>query len=76
MSADKLRGRMYNNICTVLNGADQIRCAECIVDDQRYFMAVGDISTFFNVNNIGIGIAQRLDENGFCILLDSLFKVR
>ena len=41
MAADKLRGRVNYNVCTMLNGANQVGSTEGVVHDKRNVMAVG-----------------------------------
>ena len=42
VAADELGGGMNNDICAVLNGTDQVRGAEGIIDDQRQAVLVRD----------------------------------
>ena len=52
VAADELGGGMNNDICAVLNGTDQVRGAEGIIDDQRQAVLVRD-----GCNGIDIGIS-------------------
>lgn len=74
MPADKFRRRMHHDICAVFNGADQIRCGKCGVHDQRDVMAVRDLGQFFQIGQIGVGIAQCLHEDRLRIFLYRRFK--
>ena len=42
MTTYKLRGRMHNDVGSVLNGSDKIGCSEGVVDDKRKTVRVGD----------------------------------
>ena len=61
MAADEFCGGMYDDVGTVFYRADQVRCAERVVYQQRKAVAVGDVSRPFDVGDVGVGIAQRLD---------------
>jgi hypothetical protein len=63
MTADKFGGRMDDNICPVLNGTKQIRGGKGSIHYQRYAMLMGEFSQGLNINDIGIGVPQGLDED-------------
>ena len=43
MPADKLGGGMHDDICPMLNGTNQIRRSEGVVDHQRYPVGMGSL---------------------------------
>ena len=57
VAADELGGRVDNDVRAVLNGADQVRGAEGVVDDQRQAVLVGNLGNGVNVGNVGVGVA-------------------
>ena len=70
MTSKKFGGRMYYNVCTMLYGTDQIRCAKGIVYNQRQtvFMSKGSQSVY--IRDITVGISEGFNINGSCILPD------
>lgn len=52
MSADELRGGVHHNVRAVLDGANQVRCAEGIVDDQRQAVLMRDGCDGVDIGNI------------------------
>ena len=77
MSADKFGGGMNDNIGAVFDRADQVRCTECIIHDQRDIMTVGHLRHSIDIGNIRIRIAERFDIHYFRILPDgSLQRLR
>ena len=64
MTADKLGSGVDHNIRPVLNGPDEIGCAESIVNDQGQAVGVGDFGNGVNVGDITVGVAQRLQIDG------------
>ena len=55
VTADKLRGGMDDDIRAVLDGADEIRRAEGIVDHQRQTVAVRNLCNRIDIRNIAVG---------------------
>ena len=74
MSADKFRGRMYDNIGSVFNGTDQIGGRKGRVHHQRNLVSVCDFCNGFQVYQVGIRIPKSFYENGFCICLNCGLK--
>ncbi len=70
MTSKEFGGRMYYNVCTMLYGTDQIRCAKGIVYNQRQtvFMSKGSQSVY--IRDITVGISEGFNINGPCILPD------
>ena len=56
--------------CAVLNGADQVRGAEGVVDDQRQAVLVGNGGNGINIRDITVGVAQRLQIHSLGVGLD------
>ena len=65
VAADELGGRVEYDVRSVLDGPDQIGCAEGVVDCQRDAMGMSDGRDGVDVGNIGIRIAQGLQIDGF-----------
>ena len=76
MSADELGGRVYHDVGSVLDGADQVGGAEGVVDDQRQAVAVGYRGHGVDVEQRAVGIAHRLDEDGLGLGAYGLLEVR
>ena len=51
---------MYHNVGSVLNRTYNIRCAEGVVYDEWYVMAVGYGSHCLKICHVGVGIAECL----------------
>ena len=64
MAPDELGGRVNHDIRPVLDGPEQIGGGEGAVHHQGDAMGMGDIGHRLYVDQIGVGIAQGLDENG------------
>ena len=71
MAADELGGGMDDNVGTVLNGTDQVRGAEGVVDDQGQAVTVGNGGNGIDIGNVGVGVAQGLNVDGLGVGLDS-----
>ena len=52
MSSDELGCGMNNDICTMLDRTNQIRCSEGIVDRKRKTMLVCDLCDSIDIRNI------------------------
>ena len=77
VSTDKFGGGMDDDIGAVFDRADQVRCTECIIHDQRDIMTVGHLRHSIDIGNIRIRIAERFDIHYFRILPDgSLQRLR
>ncbi len=70
VSADELGCGMHNDICTVLDRSDQIRCSEGIVDDQRQSVLMCHICPCLNVSHFTVRVAQRLNVERLGIRLN------
>ena len=75
MAADKLGGRVDHHIRPVLDGADQVRGAEGVVDHQRQPMSVGQGRDGIQVWDVAVGIAQGLQVDGFGVFLNGLLHL-
>ena len=70
VAADELGGGMDHDVRAVLDGADQVRRAESVVNDQRDAVLVGNFSDGVDVGDVGVGVAQRLQIDGAGVLLN------
>ena len=75
MAADELGGRVDHDVCAVLDGADQVRGAEGVVDDQRQAVLVGNGGNGINVGDIAVGVAQGLQIDGLGVGLDGVLHL-
>ena len=73
MSANKLRGRMYNDICTMFKGTNQQR-SEGVINDKDDSMPMCHLCHSFYVQHIAIRIAQSLSVDDFCVGLNGGFQ--
>ena len=66
MSADKLGSGMYDNICAVLDRAEQVRSSERVVHHERQAVFVCDLCDRINIGDIAVRIAERfqIDRSG------------
>ena len=72
MAADELGGGVNNDVCAVLQRADQVRGAEGVVDDKRNAVLVGDSGNGVNVGDVGVGVAKRFNiDSAGCLLYTS-----
>ena len=70
VTAQELCCGVYYDVCTVLERSDQVRCAECIVYYYRQTVFVSDLSDGIDIRDIRIGVAECLEVDGSCVLLD------
>ena len=68
VASDELGGRVDYDIRPVLERTDRIGRAEGVVDHQRDTVTVGDLRDRVDVRDIGIRIAERLDEDHLRLL--------
>ena len=73
MAAEELGGRMHDDVGTVLQGTDEVRRAEGVIDDERYAMLVGHGCYALDVEDIGVGVAEGLGIYNFCVWLYGCF---
>ena len=71
MSPDKLGCGMYYNICTMLDGTNQIGSTEGIINHNRQAMLVCQCGHCINIRNIRIGISQGLQKHRLGIRTNS-----
>ena len=71
VAADELGGRVHHDVCAVLDGTDEVRGAEGIVNDQRQAVLVGDGGNGVDIRDITVGVAQRLQIHSLGVGLDS-----
>ena len=58
---------MYDDVRAVFDGANPVGSAERVVDDQREAARVGELGNGVDVGDVGIGVAQCFNEDGFRI---------
>ena len=75
MAAQELGGGVDYDIRTVLDGADQVRCAKGVVDDQRQAVLVSDGCDSIDIGNIGVGVAQGLQIDSLGVFLNGVFQL-
>ena len=76
MSADELGSGVDDNIGTVFDGPQQEGRREGIVDHQRNPVPMGDVRNGFDIDEVGIRVAEGFDENQFGLGPDGLLEIR
>ena len=66
---------MNNDICAVLNGTDQVRGAEGVIDDQRQAVLVRDGRDGVDIGDITVGVAQSFQIDRLGVGLDSVLHL-
>ena len=59
MTADEFCRRMYHNVSAVFDRADQIRCAERIVYNDRQTLLMRELCDGVDVRNVTVRVAER-----------------
>ena len=75
VAADELGGGMDDDICAVLNGTDQVRGAEGVIDDQRQAVLVRDGCNGIDIGDIAVGVAQSFQIDGLGVGLDGILHL-
>ena len=70
MTADELGGGVHHDIRAVLDGSDQVRRAEGVVDHEGQTVLVGDLRERVDVGNIAVGVAEGFYINRLGVRLD------
>ena len=73
MSTDEFGSRMYNDVCSVFDRTDQIRCSECVVDYKRKSMLVCNFSNRIDIRDITVRITKSFKIDGSCVILNCIF---
>ena len=76
MASDKFRRRVYDDVCTMFDRAYQIGCAERVVDNERYVVAVSYLGDGIDVDDVRVGVTQSLDENSFRVRTYGFLEIR
>ena len=74
MTADKFSGGMHHNVCPMLNGTDKERCAERIVNEERYMMSVSHFCHAADIRHLRVGITESLGKHHFRFRTDGGIK--
>ena len=72
VSADELCCWMNNDICAIFDWTDKVWCTECIINYKRNLVFVCNLCNFFDINDIGIWIAECFDEYCLCVVLNGI----
>ena len=73
MAADELRGGRDHHVGPVLNRAQQVGRREGIVHDERKVVLVRDGGPAFDVEHVGVGVAERFRVEKLGVVLDGGF---
>ena len=73
VTAYKFCRRMNNDVRTVFNGANEVRCAESVVNDEGQTVLMGNGGNFFDVRYVAVGVAQGFKIHGAVIFFDCAF---
>ena len=76
VAADELGGRVDYDVGAMFDGAYEVGGAEGVVDDERNAVAMGYIGYGIDVDDTRVGVAQRLDEDGFGVGPYGLLEIR
>ena len=75
MAADELGSGVDDDVSAVLDGTDQVRGAEGVIDDQRQAVLVGDGCDGINIRDITVGVAQSLEVDSLGVGLDGVLDL-
>ena len=75
VSAYELGSGMHDDICTVLDGPEQVRRSESVIDDEGNLVCVGDSGHRFDIDQVRVGVSEALNEDRLCLRFDRLFEV-
>ena len=70
VAAEELCGGVDDDVSTVFDGPDEVRGAKGIVDDERDAVRMGQLRERLDVRDVGVRVAEGLDEDRFRIVLD------
>ena len=65
---------MNDDICTILNRANQVRSCKCRINYKRNVMFVRNFCNFFNINQVGVRFPRVSIKIAFCVFLDCSFE--
>ena len=72
MSTDKFGSGMHYHICSMLDGSDEIRRSEGIINHYRKAMLVSYLCNGVDVRDVAVGVSESLKINGSRILFDGI----
>lgn len=75
VTAEELGGGMDYDVRAVLNGADEVRCAEGVVDHKRKSVPVRQSRQSVDVRNVAVGVSEGFDVNRPCVVLNCVFNL-
>ena len=75
MAADELGGGVNNDVCAVLQRADQVRGAEGVIHNNRQAVLVGDLCDSVQIGDISVGVAQGFQVDQAGVLLDGILDL-
>ena len=75
MAAEEFRRGMDDDIRAVLDGADEVRRAERVVNDQRQSVLMGDFRDGVDVRDIAVRVAEGFEINRPRVVLDGAFHL-
>ena len=74
MTTDEFCCRMYHDVSTVFDRANQVWCCKSRVYDKRNVMFVCNFCNFLDVDQVGVRVSKSFNEDCFCVFLDCSFK--
>ena len=74
VSADEFCCRMYDDISTIFDRTDQIRCGKGRIHNQRNIMGMSHFGDSLQIDHVGVRIAKSFYKDCLCIVLNSSFK--
>ena len=70
MTTQELCSGVDDDVCTMLQRTDQIRCAEGVINDKRNTVLMSHSSHTFEVEHVAVGVAESLGIYYFCVGFD------
>ncbi len=74
VAAQELRCRVHHDVRAVLDGADQVRRTEGVVNDQRQTVLVSDIRNGVDIRDVAVRVAEGFQVDGPGVLPDRVFN--
>lgn len=72
VTAKEFRSRMYDDICTMLKRAEEVRRAEGVIDDYRQTVLMCDLGDGIYIWNVAVRIAESLEVDELGVVLDCI----
>ena len=74
MTADEFRSRMDDDVGTVVERTEEVRCGKGVVDDDRQAVFMGNGCDGFKIRNIDGRIAEAFEVDGLGLVVDVFWQ--